>query len=298
MIVPSSLKKNDTIAIVSPAKFIEKKLVLQAKGFWEEHGFQVKLGEHCYDQAFYFASTKVNRAKDLQEAIDDKEVKAIVCARGGFGCTHLIDLINWSGFINDPKWLIGFSDVTVFHHQLARLGVASLHGTMPLNYFDNSIAAKQSVVDFLKGVPLNYSWNPSFSKPGKTVGTLIGGNLAVLSHLIGTSVFCDYSDKILFIEEVGEHFYTIDRMFFQLEKSGILDQIKGVVFGGLTTIQDTDPPYGETLEAILFSYFKYRNIPVAFDFMSGHLADNRALPFGVNAALDITDKRAELSFGR
>ena len=294
-VIPPFLSPQDSVAIVSPAKAIDNSLLLNAKKYWESKGFNVLLGKNSAGEDNYFSGSKLQRAEDLQWALDHENVKAVICARGGYGCVHLIDLINWSAMLNTPKWLVGFSDVTVFHHQLAKLGLASVHGTMPLNYAENSEIAKQSVVDCLSGKNLNYSWKTEVSKPGRAEGELLGGNLAVLTHLIGTSVFSDYKDKILFLEEVGEYLYAIDRMFFQLEKSGVLDQISGVILGGFSSMKDTSPGFGEELNNLILSYFKYRNIPVAFNFPGGHIDDNRALPFGVNATFTVDGTEATLS---
>lgn len=293
--IPEQLKEGDTIAIVSPAKAIEKEVINFAKAFLEDAGFQVNIGKHCLGNHHYFSGTDGERNEDLQTAINDDEVKAIICARGGYGCVRIVDRINWASFLDHPKWLVGFSDVTVFHQRLSRLGVASLHATMPLNYQDNSKEALTSLVQALKGEQLNYTWSGSKSnRTGLAEGELVGGNLAVLCGLIGTNEMPDYCDKILFLEEVGERLYALDRMLYQLEKSGILDQIRGLILGSFSNSKDTEVPFGKTLEEIILAHFQYRNIPIAFDFPAGHIHDNRALKFGKNALFTVTEENCTL----
>jgi muramoyltetrapeptide carboxypeptidase len=295
MKIPQQLKKGDTVAIVAPAKSIEKGVVDFAKTFLEDAGFKVKIGNHCLGSHNYFSGTDAERIEDFQTAINDEEVKAIICARGGYGCVRIVDRINWVSFLDHPKWIVGFSDVTVFHQRLTNLGVASLHATMPLNYKENSKESLTSLIGALAGEKFSYSWSVSKSnKLGMAEGEMVGGNLAVLCGLIGTTDMPDYCDKILFLEEVGEHLYALDRMFYQLEKSGILDQIRGLVLGGFTNTKDTETPFGKSLEEIILAHFQYRNIPVAFDFPAGHIDDNRALKFGKNTLFTVTEEKCSL----
>ena len=295
MKIPQYLKKGDTVAIVAPAKAIEKEVISYAKTYLEEAGFKVKIGKNCLGTHNYFSGTDAARIDDFQIAINDEEVKAIICARGGYGCVRIVDRINWVSFLDQPKWIVGFSDVTVFHQRLTNLGVASLHATMPLNYKDNSKEARNSMINALTGKKLSYSWKSSEScKTGMAEGEIVGGNLAVLCGLIGTTDMPDYCDKILFLEEVGEHLYALDRMFYQLEKSGILDQIRGLVLGGFTNLKDTEVSFGKTLEEIVLAHFQYRNIPIAFDFPSGHIDDNRALKFGKNTLFTVNEEDCSL----
>lgn len=295
MKIPQQLEKGDTVAIVAPAKAIAKEAISHAKTFLEGAGFKVKIGNHCIGNHHYFSGSDAERVEDFQNAINDEEVKAIVCARGGYGCVRIVDRINWVDFLDQPKWIVGFSDVTVFHQRLTNLGVASLHATMPLNYKDNSQNALASMVKALTGEKLSYSWNGSTSnKTGMAEGELVGGNLAVLCGLIGTTDMPDYKDKILFLEEVGEHLYALDRMFYQLEKSGILDQIRGLVLGSFINIKDTEVPFGKSLDEIILAHFKYRNIPIAFDFPAGHIDDNNTLKLGKNTLFTVSEDNCAL----
>lgn len=295
MKIPQSLKKGDAVAIVAPAKAIEKEAIDNATIFLEDLGFKVKLGKHCLGNHNYFSGTDAERISDFQEAIDDEEVKAIICARGGYGCVRIVDRINWVSFLDQPKWIVGFSDVTVFHQRLTNLGVASLHATMPLNFKDNTTEALDSMIQALRGDKFSYSWSSTKSnKTGMAEGEIVGGNLAVLCGLVGTTDMPDYCDKILFLEEVGEHLYALDRMFYQLEKTGIFDQIRGLILGGFTNIKDTEVPFGKTLEEILLAHFQYRNIPIAFNFPAGHIDDNNALKLGKNTLFTVSEELSSL----
>ena len=289
MIRPKHIKKGDTIAIVAPAKAISAELIADAKRFWEDAGFNVKLGMHVTGEQDYFSGSDAERLQDFQNALDDDEVKAIVCARGGYGCVRIVDRLNWSVMVDSPKWIVGFSDVTVFLQHVNRMGIMGVHGTMPLNYASNTHEALQGVVEFLSGENTDYKWSSSHVKEGKAVGTLLGGNLAVLTGLIGTNSAPNYEGSILFLEEVGEHLYAIDRMLYTLSKSGILDKISGLIIGSFSSIKDTETPFGKTLQEIILDHFKYRNIPVAFDFPAGHCDDNQPLIIGDQVSLTVSN---------
>ena len=281
MSIPKALKKGDTVAIISPAKAINKESITAATEFWIKNGYRIKLGKHCCGQYHYFSGEDKERAADLQAAIDDPNVKAIICSRGGYGCIRILDRINWAGLVNHPKWLVGFSDVTFFHHHLSKLNIASMHATMPLNYIENTKASLQSMLLQLEGNDIEYNWKSTpNNKEGVVEGNITGGNLTIISSLIGTDLMPDYSGKILFLEDVGEHLYAVDRMFYQLAKSGVLDKIKGLILGGFTNMEDTDIPFGKSIEQIIAAHFKYRNIPISFHFPAGHQNDNRAIIFG------------------
>jgi muramoyltetrapeptide carboxypeptidase len=291
-----SLVEGDLIRILAPAKAIDQALLDQAKERIEHAGFKVDFGVNCSGSFNYFSGTIAQRTADFQAALDDPQVKAILCARGGYGCIHLVDRLKWAGLLEHPKWIVGFSDVTVFHQHLTTMNCPSIHGTMPLNFQDNSDRSLSLLFDALKGALLNYNWTPNaHNKSGAAEGQLVGGNLAVLCSLIGTKEMPDYQNTILFLEDVGEHLYAIDRYFFQLAKAGILDQIRGLVLGGFTSLRDTNPPYGKSYEEIIRSHFNYRNTPIAFNFPAGHQDDNCPLIFGQNAALSVSHDAVSLS---
>ncbi|WP_107040288.1 S66 peptidase family protein [Brumimicrobium mesophilum] len=295
--LPKKLHIGDTIAIVAPAKGIEKHFVDHAINCIEANGFKAIVSKNCLGQHHYFSGTLKERSEDLQWAIDNDDVKAILCARGGYGCIQIIDRISWAGFLDEPKWLLGFSDVTVFHQHLAKIGAASIHSTMPLNFESNSKPALESLFAGIQGGKLHYEWSTKQDNvAGEVEGKVTGGNLTVLAGLIGTKHQPDYQNTILFLEDVGEHLYAIDRHFFQLKNAGVLDQIRGLIIGDFSGIKDTNPPYGSDLYEIIKSHFTYHSTPISFGFPAGHLDDNRALIFGKTAKFNCKKNSAELIY--
>lgn len=295
--LPKTLKKGDTIAIIAPAKRIEKEFVEFAVKVIEEQGFKVQTLPHCLGENNYFSGTIEERTNDFQQAVDRKDIKAILCARGGYGCVQILEKIEWKNFIENPKWIIGFSDVTIFHQKAANLGIASLHATMPLNFKENSTEALSSLFQSLELGSINYEWSTTAQNSiGSAEGEIIGGNLAVLTGLIGTRHQPDYTRKILFIEEVGEALYAIDRNLYQLSMAGVLDQISGLIIGDISGIKDTHPPYNMSLQEVIKPHFFHRNIPIAFDFPAGHCNDNRALIFGKTCRLEVLSSTGKLEY--
>jgi len=295
--IPESLQEGDLIMIVAPAKSIESEHVHFAKSFLEKNGFRVEISKHCLGQHHYFSGDIRERLEDFQSALDNPEVKAILCARGGYGCVQLLDRIQWASQLQDPKWIIGFSDVTYFHQRMQLQGIASIHGTMPLNFQQNSPEALSTLVDCLKGESRYIQWNSAEnSRLGEAKGTLVGGNLSILYALLGTDDQLNFENTILYIEEVGEAIYAIDRMFYALSKAGVLAKIKGLVVGGMTNLSDTAVPFGKSYEEVILSHFDYRRIPIAFDLPAGHIDDNRALVLGKTATLEVKCDRSSLVF--
>ena len=290
-----ALRTGDTIAIVAPAKAIEKEFVLFARQKMEAMGYQVIIGQNTLGRHNYYSGTIPERLSDFQEALDNPNVKAVLCARGGYGCVQLVDLINWSSILREPKWIIGFSDITVFHQRLQKLGLRSIHGTMPLNFKENSEESFSTLINSLEQKEYSITATPHPSnKKGTVQGVVVGGNLSILYSLLGTDDHIDYNDKILFIEDLSEQLYVLDRMFFAFKKAGVLDKIKGLIVGGMTNMSDTTPPIGETTEQIILKHFQYSKTPVCFEFPAGHINDNRAIRFGSNATLTVTEESAEL----
>jgi muramoyltetrapeptide carboxypeptidase len=296
MNVPQPLASGDLIYITAPAKAIEKEHVDFAVTFFENAGFRVLVSKNCLGQHHYFSGTDEERLEDLQYGIDHPEVKAIVCARGGYGCVRIVDRIQWASMLREPKWMVGFSDVTVFHQHLQRFNLPSIHGSMVLNFKDNSHEALNTLLMALKGESFSVAATSNFNKSGSAEGTIVGGNLSIVYSLIGTNNQPDYSDKILFVEDLAEHLYHIDRMFYALNKSGILDKISGLVVGGMTELEDTATPFGMSVEEIILAHFQYRNIPIAFGFPAGHLNDNRALILGKKVRFNVEGTTSELRF--
>jgi muramoyltetrapeptide carboxypeptidase len=297
MIQPAPLKKGDLIYITAPAKAIEAEFVYFAQSYLENLGYRIEIAQHCLGTYNYLSGTDAERAADLQAGIDLPETKAILCARGGYGCVRIVDQLQWANMLREPKWLIGFSDITVFHHRLFKLGIQSVHGTMPLNFQTNSNAALQTLVDSITGEKPNLTWKTTpHNQIGKATGKLIGGNLSILYSLIATNDAYFFEGNILFLEDLSEQLYHLDRMFFALKKSGILDRISGLIIGGMTDMKDTAVPFGMTLEEIILQHFTFSKIPIAFDAPIGHIDDNRAVIVGAEVELSVQNEQTNLAY--
>lgn len=294
----SNLIQGDLILIIAPAKAIEKNLVDYAKNFLIEKGFKIEIGANCFNTHNYFAGTDLERATDFQWAIDHPTAKAILCARGGYGSIRIFDRIQWAAQLRNPKWIIGFSDITLFHQYMQRMELKSLHATMPLNFQENSTASLDTMLNALQGIPYQIEApTTSFNQLGTTTGEVVGGNLSIIYSLLGTELQPSYKSKILFIEDVGEQIYAIDRMLFSLKKAGTFDQINGLIIGGMTDIKDTTAiPTAFIMEEIVLQHFMFRKIPIAFNFPAGHIDDNQAIIFGQNATLEVTQNSTRLIF--
>ena len=291
------LKPGDLIEILAPAKAIEKKHVLNAKKTMENLGFNVRISKHCTGNYNYFSGTINERLEDFQLAIDDNNVKAILCARGGYGCIQIVEKIQWANMLRNPKWIIGFSDVTVFHQKLCLMGLKSIHGTMPLNFSTNSPKSIETLFNALTGKPYKISCSETkYNKEGEAQGVLRGGNLSVIYSLLSSLKDFSFSNTILFIEDVCEPIYHLDRMFYALKDAGVLDRIKGLVVGGMTELKDSSPPFGLSYEEVILTHFKYSEIPICFNFPAGHIKNNQAIVFGSVVNLKVTQEGPSLSF--
>lgn len=297
MIQPPALNPGDLIYITAPAKFMDPQAVSYAKKYLEQNGFKVLISKNCLGKHHYFSGTDEERLLDFQFGIDHPDVRAILCARGGYGSIRLVDRINWANMLREPKWLIGFSDITVFHHRLNKLGVQSIHGSMPINFEKNTEAALISLINILQG-----SW-PQFllpaiisNKAGIATGNLIGGNLSIVYSMLGTEDQFDFEDSILFLEDVGEHYYQVERMIFALGKAGVFEKIKGLIIGGITELEDTDPPLGRSVEEIILEQLRFSNMPVIFNFPVGHINDNRALVIGKHIKINVNENKTVVSY--
>jgi muramoyltetrapeptide carboxypeptidase len=297
MIQPAPLKKGDLIYITAPAKAIEASYVIYAKSYLENLGYRVEIAKHCLGTYNYLSGTDAERASDLQAGIDHPEAKAILCARGGYGCVRIVDQLQWANMLREPKWLIGFSDITVFHHRLFKLGIQSIHGTMPLNFETNSQASLLTLQQAISGEKPHLSWDfNAANKIGSAKGNLIGGNLSIVYSLIATNDAYYFEGNILFLEDLSEQLYHLDRMFFALKKSGILDRISGLIIGGMTDMKDTAVPFGMTLEEIILQHFTFSKIPIAFDAPIGHIDDNRAVIVGAEVELSVQNEQTNLAY--
>lgn len=300
MKTPPYLKKTDTVSIVAPAGKIDYTKILNAKKYLESLGLNVKIGKNVNNNFYQFSATPEQRLSDFQQAIDDKNIKAVFCARGGYGSVQIIDKLNFSEFIQNPKWIIGYSDITVFHSYLNKIAkVCSIHGTMPVNYPNNSTENQslQSLRKLLFGKKIEYkikTANQKFS--GEIQGELIGGNLSILYSLRGTPYDIDTNGKILFIEDISEYLYNIDRIMHNFKLGGKLTKLKAIIVGGFTDIKDNGQPFGKSVKDIINNAVKEYNFPVIFDFPAGHQEQNFALKFGCNVKIIATKTETIVSF--
>ena len=297
MIQPTPLIPGDLIYITAPAKISDPKTVLFAKEYLEKNAFKVLVSAHCFGNHHYFSGTEEERFTDLQFGIDHPDVRAILCARGGYGSIRILDRINWANVLLEPKWMIGFSDITVFHHRLQKLGIQSIHATMPISFQRNTDEALLSLLESITGKFTPYVLPPNKSnKIGTATGNLIGGNLSIVYSMLGTNDQYDFDDAILFLEDVGEHYYQVERMIFALSKAGVFEKIRGLIIGGMTELEDTDPPLGRSIEEIILEQLRFSNIPVVFNFPAGHIDDNRALIFGKRTQICVNDNETTVSY--
>jgi len=295
MTTPQYLNKGDKFAIIAPAGKISKEKVETAINILQGWGLEIVLGANLFNDHYQYAATDKERLADLQQALDDHSVKAILFARGGYGVIRILDQIDFSDFRQNPKWLIGFSDITIFHSHIHKnFKIETIHATMAAGLTDPSSA--ESLRKALFGKPLKYEFetNP-FSRNGKAKGILIGGNLAILCGLIGTISDADTKGKILFIEDVGEYLYRLDRMMWHLKRAGKLRHMKGLIVGGMTDMKDNETPFGKTAYEIVAEAVNEYDYPVCFGFPAGHQEENRALIFGRQAKL-IVDGTSTLNF--
>lgn len=289
MIIPPYLKQGDTIAIIATARKISKEEIEPAVGFLKSKGLKVILGKNLFEIENQFAGTDEQRAEDLQWALNHQDVKAIIIARGGYGTVRLLEHIDFTEFKNHPKWLVGYSDVTALHSAIHQLGIATIHATMPLNFFKHA-EATQSLIDNLFGNTTKIDIDVNiFNKPGAATGLLVGGNLSLLYALSGTTYDIDTTNKILFIEDLDEYLYHIDRMMMQLKLSGKLKNLKGLIVGGMTDMKDNLIPFGKTAEEIILDAVKDYVFPACFDFPAGHVDRNLALQFGAEVELTVSE---------
>lgn len=296
MIQPRFLQKGDTIGIVSPSGPIPSDSLDFAIETLHSWDLNVVLGEHVFDSYGVFAGTDADRASDLQSMIDDDSISAILCARGGYGAIRVANLIDYSPLFDKPKWLIGFSDITVFHAKLHALDVASIHGVMAKGFPNVTAESLQSLKNVLFGtiqstqIPTN-----SRNKLGSCNGQLVGGNLSMLYSLQGVDFNYDYTDKILFIEDLNEYFYHIDRMMQNLKYSGVLSAISGLVVGTMSGMKNGKDAFKGDIEDIVLDAVGDYDYPVVFDFPSGHEDLNHALIMGGEYELVCNEKSSSLT---
>lgn len=297
MIQPTPLKKGDTIAIVCPAKKLPKNID-DAISILKSWDLEVVIGDTVSAGYHQFAGSDELRTKDLQQYLDDPNIRAIIAGRGGYGTLRIIDHLDFSAFRQSPKWLIGFSDLTVLlSHTFAVLKTQSIHAQMPYTFAESSTEALESLRKVLFGEALKYSYNSKLdNRVGDAEGLLIGGNLSLLLAVEGSISEMDFTNKILFLEEVGEHEYAIDRMMRTLKRKGKLAQLSGLIVGAFNDLGEEKIPFGESPEDIIMEQVKDYTYPVCFNFPVGHIDDNRAMVLGKKVSLKVQPQEVELDF--
>jgi len=298
--IPPFLQPGDVIGICAPARKVSPEEMKDGIDLLLAKGFQVKVSQHLYGEFNQFSGTDDERASDLQSLIDDSDVKAIVFARGGYGWVRIIDQINFSSLEKHPKWLIGFSDVTVLHSHLnSHLSMCTLHAPMMINLMNEkrNEDATDTTIDILTGKNIRYSEKNlnALNRNGICEGELVGGNLSLLYALAGTPSDLETDDKILFIEDLDEYLYHIDRMMMQLKRAGKLTNLKGLIVGGMSDMRDNTIPFGKSAVEIISEAVAEYNYPVCFDFPSGHIDRNLPLVLGADVRLEV-GQRIELNF--
>ena len=292
MIRPSPLKSGDKIGIAATGRRIRHEDVDVAVGILEGWGLKVVLSPSLFSEDHsYLAGTDQQRHTSLQQFIDDQTIRAILCARGGYGTTRILENIRWDELLKTPKWVVGFSDITALHLKLLTLGIQSIHGTMPALFKNHdSVSSVDSLRTILFGESETLFATPSHAnKKGGAKGILLGGNLSLVVDSMGTDQEIQTRGRILILEEVDEYLYKIDRMIVQLKRAGKLDGLAGLVIGHFSEIKDTELSFGETLEEIVRFHTREFNYPIGFNFPTGHVNPNLAWRSGATAVLEVTD---------
>ncbi len=293
-ITPPYLKQGDTIGIVCPSGYMPFEKAKKFIEVLQQWDFKVQVGKTLGHQHNYFSGTDEERLQDLQIMLDDENIKAIYCGRGGYGLSRIIDKINFENFIQHPKWIIGYSDITLLHaHIYSNYNIAGLHAPMAaaFNEIDESKKYIDSIYNSLIGKQQTYETaSHQLNRTGICKGELVGGNLALLAHIIGSKSDINTKNKILFIEDIGEYKYNVDRMLLQLKRAGKLNELAGLIVGSFTEIKDTTIPFGQELKEIILDKVREYNYPVCFDFPVGHVKENYALKVGVEYELKVENK--------
>jgi len=297
--IPPYLQSGSCIGIVCPAGFMATEKVQTCIETLQQWGYKVKTGQTVGGSSeTYFSGTDDERLADFQQMLDDDEVNAILCGRGGYGMGRIIDRIDFSHFKKKPKWIVGYSDITVLHsHLYSNYYISSLHAPMAAAFNDEGYKNEyvQSLRNALEGKKLKYQVSGhAFNRKGEAIGELVGGNLALLAHLVGTDSDLKTKGRILFIEDIGEYLYNIDRMFYQLKRSGKLERLAGLIIGGFTDMKDTDRPFGKMVYEIIQEAVQNYDYPVCFDFPISHSATNYALKVGVGYKLKVGKSKVTL----
>ena len=296
MIYPPYLNAGDTIGFVAPARKVNRTEMELAIRWWEEKGFRVEMGKHLFAEHFQYAGTDKERIEDLQNMLDSSHIQAIFCARGGYGTLRIIDHLDFLGFKLEPKWICGFSDITVLHSHIHKVcDIATLHSTMPFSLNTKSEVNYESLFQNLIGQHPTYTCKPhELNRLGSCTAPLVGGNLSLLYALSGSISEIDTTQKILFIEEVDEYLYHIDRMMLQLKRAGKLARLAGLLVGGFTKMRDNEIAFGSGFEQIIREHCEEYNFPIAFNFPAGHGDLNVAVKLGANYSLNVNVDKTSL----
>ena len=296
MIYPSYLTAGDTIGMVAPARKVSRNELDFAIRWWEAKGFRVVLGKHLFATHHQYAGTDAERTEDLQNMLDNSDINAIFCARGGYGTLRIVDDLDFLGFNLDPKWICGFSDITVLHSHINTVcKTATIHSTMPISMNGNSVRNLETLYQTLIGEQPLYKCNPHLlNRSGEATGTLTGGNLSLLYALSGSVSDINTDNKILFIEEVDEYLYHLDRMMLQLKRAGKLANLAGLLVGSFTKIRDNEIAFGSPYEQIIREHCEEYNFPIAFNFPAGHEEANVAVKMGAKYCLEVGYEKTTL----
>ncbi len=296
IIQPPFLNKGDIIGIAATARKVTSEELQFAINHIQKRGYQVVLASNIYSESYQFAGDDESRRKGFQDLLDNPNIKAIFVVRGGYGTVRIIDRIKFDKFKQNPKWICGFSDITVLHSHLFRLGFQSIHSTMPL-LFSQSEEATNSLFDILEGKKVNYELPVHLlNKYAEAEGIIIGGNLSVLYSLMGSVSQMDYKDKILFLEDTDEYLYHIDRMMMQMKRAGLLKHLKGLIIGGMSDMKDNTIPFGKDAFEIIHDSVKDYDYPICFNFPAGHIKENKAFIHGANVRMIVKDSGVIIKF--
>ncbi len=301
LIQPEYLKSGDTISILAPSGVLNDfdNKITKATNIFESWGLNVIVGNHIYDKNGHFAGTDKNREKDFQNALDNKNIKAIWCARGGYGAVRIIDKLNFNSYLKNPKWIIGFSDITVIHNKLNFLNSESIHAMMITGFedIDQNNDSLSKLKNVLFGNNLSYSISSNKNnKAGKSEGIIVGGNLTLIQSTIGSKTELKIKDKILFIEEIGEYAYHIDRMLHSLKRAGYFENCKGLIVGQISDVKKNTTDFGRSINEIILDVLDEYNFPILFDFPAGHEKTNFPIILGRKVILDVSKFESKVIF--
>ena len=301
LITPPYLQKGDTIAIIAPAGILKGRedVIQKAKELAESWGLNVVYGKNLFNKSGHFAGTDEERVTDFQKALDNPNIKAIWSGRGGYGSVRLLDHLDYNVFIKHPKWIIGYSDITAFHSHFNVLGFETMHAMMGTSLGDKPDETIETIASFKKaifGKKLKYSVPSSkYNRKGKVEGELIGGNISIITSMTGSKSEMKTENKILFLEEIGEYKYSIDRMLQTLKRAGYFKGINGIIVGDISKIKTNSTKWGHSIEELILNVVP-KNIPIIFDFPAGHEADNRALIFGRCVKMKVGKNKSTVTF--